>query len=885
MAIIDLQRNHIGIQSIINQFADYAAAGRGAMLSHSDGYVYCIFARNYLNGVCEERHLYMTRSNDAGVTWSAAIDLSTGTGSEAPTTYWDDDVAIIELGASDHTSSNGNLANDIGVVFNRGTNLTRCTFDKDTGVATNPYDNITSSPTAMLWPSIVRTAAGFLICCLYGASITVPYVYQYSNTSFTTNAWSSTTKTVFPTNGQPMSLSVKRLANGHLAMVGAYRTSLDGLAAIKGMGNLPGGILRCDVGAFFSSNDGSTWSAVQPLTSYGGTPALDLIGISSVASADLQELSDGRIVVGYQEHTVPQVISVDTALPFPSTSYGVGAVSHPLYHAGKNAIFCAACDTYLSGPTSDQGGVYIFDLTLQTRTRIYTGSSPAIWSDTVVSIDISADGNSLAIAMSGGGVCLLNITDPDPANWTTLKELRTLSTPSIVKDNVSLIRWDGNDTVYFSYGIQSAGGVWGARYDISTNLLTTLHTYSPSFSYVVNDFVMQSTKLIIVYSGGIEAVDKTTGLTLYRLATTDTSINNVVYDSVNNEYLGLSGNKMTRITDGGAFTEQHTFTSTSNPAWGGKYGVDALLEIPGRGIFVAQTRGYQWYSYASQKPAGYRVQYGYFGLGENSDMSTAFLRRGSNLKTNTWLSLPSVAHITLQNMSNVGRIRYAYCTYNAGTKVITPEDFYDVCNINKVGTNMTALQFPHFCADADDRLYWYFCRWDLLQPGGNEFAPVLGVTDPDSVKITMRARVRQTYIKTLTSRSRIQATVTETLGMRMRIVFAQCLKMKARIVPVQLTTLSLRARILNHKSTTCLMTFMVQSTRSTNVRLTFYVNTGYTGGSNLSLTMKARIVKSYSTRMTGHFLVRVPAATDKFSFSVLGRSNQTMSMRARIGMA
>lgn len=879
MAIIDLQRNHLGIQSLVTQFANYAAAGRGAMLSHSDGYVYCVFARNYLDGVLEQRRLYMTRSNDNGVTWSAAIELSTGP--------WDDFPALIELSGSDHSSDNATLADDIGIVFTRGnaygaavaehTILARFTFDKDNGTITSPIDPITTSPASKMWPSVVRTSTGFLICCLDYAGIATPNVYQYINTSFTLNAWSAATKTVFPTNEQPMSLSVKRLSNGHLAMVGAYRTSLDGAAtANSGMANLPGGILRCDVGAFFSSDDGGTWTSVQNLTNYAGTPAFDLaMGIPSVASVDLQELSDGTVVVGYQEHTAPQFLSNATSLQLPTGTIGTLI---PRYHAGKNALFVGA-------DNSTNGGVFVFDLTAQSRIRIHTGSTPPIWTNDVSNFALSPDETMLAVTTTTGGLTILDISDPVSTNWTVVKELRTTSTSNpgargLGSNNVSRIKWDGNDTIYLSYGVSMTA--WGERYDISTDTLTLLLL---AVSGLVTDFVLRPTKLVTINSTTIDAVSKTTGASLYHSShSLGAEEKNIFYDSVNDEYVGVSLTILARITDNGSsFTEVELFTATSTPAWGGCSGLDRLVEIYGKGLVVPsrKNRQNQWYSFASKQPAGERARATYLSLGENADNGPGFRFMGLAVKNNTWLLLPgSLSVIVAQNLVNVGRIRYAYCAYDAGTKVITPGDFYDLCNINKVGTNMTSLQFPNFCADADDRLYWYFCRWDLLQPGGNEFAPVLGVVDPDSVKITMLARILRSQTHTFTSRSRIQSTATVSLSMRMRIVFAQCLKMKARIVPRQAATLSMRAGILGGRSNTCLMSFSVQGVSASRVRAAFYVNTGRVG--RVTVTCRARIVGVYAARMTGHFLVKAGTGSGKLNFSVTATQSWPLTARARI---
>jgi hypothetical protein len=205
-------------------------------------------------------------------------------------------------------------------------------------------------------------------------------------------------------------------------------------------------------------------------------------------------------------------------------------------------------------------------------------------------------------------------------------------------------------------------------------------------------------------------------------------------------------------------------------------------------------------------------------------------------------------------------------------------DFYDVCNINKVGTDMKALQFPKFCIDASNNLFWYFSRWDLLSPGGNEFAPVLGVTALDAVNLTARCRIRATHTPTISSRCRIQAKSTVTLTIKARVAHAHCIKLRAHIVGRTTPTISMLARISNYKTSTCIASFLVQAARATSCRLTFWTAMGY--NSSASMQIKARIAGVYSNRVTGHFIVR--SANNSVSFAVLGATKQTLAMRARI---
>jgi hypothetical protein len=859
MAVIDLQRQHVGIQSLSSQLSNYVAAGQGAMLLHTDGYVYCVFARTYIDGV-SQRRLYMSRSNDTGLTWSTPIEISSG--------YWDDDPAIIQLDL-------GDTGSDIGIVFTRNDTLTRFTCDKDTGYATSPYDPITGTVQYKKWVNVVHTSGGFMILCLARDGINSPYVYEYTNSDFTTNSWSAASKTVFPANGEPMSMRVKRLSNGHFALVGAYRTSLDGRAGTEssgiGMSNLPAGMLRCDVGVFFSSDEGSTWTSAQKLSNYTGTLAFDLVGITSVASVDLEQISDTRIIIGYQEHTTPMFASPDTTLVMTS---GMGNMSNVIYLESKNMLL-------FGGDNTTNGGLFALDIDAQTITRIYSGSTPALWTNDVAVIAVSTDNNKLAIGTITGGVTVLDISDASPLNWTIIKELRTTSTPATLINNITQIHWDGNTVFYFSYGAFSGNHNWGGRYDTGDNsLVTMLGSYQ--FNQVVYDFVVQSGKIVIVTTGRIEAIDKSSGAVLYTTLLSDT-YTDLLYDSVNDEYIALhTSDLLLRLQDtGSAFSTLEALNATTTPAWTGMDSSYGKAEIPGKGFFIFSDNRLVWYSYASRRPSGGREGNYYLGLGENIN-STSF-RRGCSIQDDTWVVFPRSQQLILQNLVNIGRIRYAFFEYDSGSKqlITTGVDFYDVCNSIKVGTNLKTLQFPRFCRDADDRLYWYFSRWDINQPGGNELAPVIGIVEPDTVKLTAMARIKQIYTKTFTGQGRIKQNYVSNLDARMRIVFAQCIKAQARIVPRQERTLTMQAQIKNWKSTSCRVSFSVQREgKVRKLRLNFWVNTGYTRSS--SLTAQACIAQTYTWRVTGHFLVRVQASNANLAFSVNDTAHQTLNIRARI---
>ena len=113
-------------------------------------------------------------------------------------------------------------------------------------------------------------------------------------------------------------------------------------------------------------------------------------------------------------------------------------------------------------------------------------------------------------------------------------------------------------------------------------------------------------------------------------------------------------------------------------------------------------------------------------------------------------------------------------------------------------------------------------------------------------------------------------TVPQALQVQARIGRAGFLSMCANIQP-QFITNSVRA------------SFYVQKTTQTSVRAVYYVQ----GASqNWTLSLKVRIVKPYTSRCTGHFIIATPVAFSSVVVienpTVLGSTRQTFSMRARI---
>jgi hypothetical protein len=880
MSILDQQRNQKGVQALGTEFVGTTVAGHGCMIAHTNGNVYCVFARNYLDAV-QERRLYISYSSDNGITWAAPTELTSGN--------WDDEPAGIQLDPTD-------TASEIGVVFLRtnsvtGTTqvptLTRIGINASTLALTTPVDPITGSPTGYRSPALVQTSTGFLIfaCNVNPAAA----MFVWSNTAFATNTWSSSNIGTFFGSATTLIFSVnaKRLANGHIGIVSAVRTALAGSDAIPGTGNQDTHIVRTDVFTAFSADDGGTWGSVQNLTNYAGTPLQDMIGQPIAFDADLAELSDGSVVVAFNEGFAPQVVA--TTLTTLGLGASAGSVTAVVYHPGKNYLIIGCAD-------ATNGGVFILDLTGQTVTRLHTSSTPAIWANTVASIDLSSDGKYLAVG-HGSGLEIIDTTDALIANWTIVP-IRTTTSPASLTNAVAYCRFDTSGyTLYVAYGAASSANVWGFLIDASNPVALTNLMSTTGGTIANNYFVITSGGLISVPGGTsrISKTNKSTGADTYTTTITGAAFNAIFHDDVNDEYVAFgtnasAANGIHRISDSGAaFSITESFTATTNPAAKGpanvlkQHGV-----IPGSGILYTQAadtgsstvRGF--YSFIAQKPLGYVQSYQTADLGDTyMTLAPALIRP---IKTDAWMfsGLNNTAAALFIDLQHSGRVRYGFFPYVAGTQQLTTAgvDFYDMVNLTRVGTGAgNTLQKLSIDANATDDLFLYARKADYTGIA-NPLAAVNGHVEPDAYKLTMRGRVLKTITSTLDVRARIRNTYSATLDMRSRIVFAQCIYMKARIVPINTVTMTMGARIQGAKSSDLIVSYDVQALQSGQIRVQFSALTGYIARQGVSL--QARIVPIKRSRMTGYFLVQAGAVSGGITFISTLKGMPTVAMRAFI---
>lgn len=875
MSVIDGQRNAKGIQTLGTDFQDLVAAGHGCVIPHTNGKTYCVFARNYSNAVAERR-LYISVSSDNGVTWSAPTQLTSG--------HWDDNPGGIQLNTASATS-------DLGVIFTRATDpvttnscvLTRIGIDQATLALTTPIDPITGSPTGFKSPSLVKVAAGYKIYVVTAVYTSSAALQVYSNSSFTTNTWVSSTLANFwgGSTLNPFSLSVKRLLNGDIAAISVVRTALNGSTS-QGPGNLPKAIVRTDVMVAFSTDDGATWGTVQNLTNYSGTPSLDLAGLTVALDADLSQLTDGTIVVSYQEGITPQYVDSNTTLVLPANA---GSVTSAVYHTSKNYLILGTDDT-------TNGGVFIFDLTGQTITHLNTASTPALWGNQVKTLALSSDGKYLAVGHVDG-LEILDTTNASIAAWTNTP-IRTTTTPASRVASMRSVKFDTSGyTLYVAYGAASINNVWGFLVDASSPVTLTDLMATVGGGIATVDFEVAPNCLYAVTLGGrITRTHKSTGVDVYTTNIGGASSWQVItYDDVSNEVVvggtqfgGLNG--ISRVSDtGSGFSVLTDYNTGSNPSGpNGSFASAQFRRVVGNGVFYqagasgARTLGY--YSFGTHRPLGYlNFAANDLDLGENAWTST--LSGSAVLKSGAWLFMGSGAAAVFISLTKSGRPRYGFFPYNTSTHQLTTAgvDFYDMTNTLHLA-GYDKLQKMRVCADTIDTLLAYFRKADLTVSTG-QWSAVIAFVEPDTRKLSMRARILNTYTKAFQARARIRTNPTSTINIRARIVIAQCIQIRARIVPVNTSSVQMRARILGGKTTRLLNDFDVSRASQGKVQFSFYAGKAQVGQQTLS--MRARIAQVFQARITGSYLVyNQRSGGSSIGFSANQATYQILRIRARI---
>lgn len=895
MSVINAELNGKGINRLGSEWGATLGSGKATFVSHTNGSVYAIFARNYgLHTV--ERRLYVSISSDGGNTWSAPATVTSG--------YWDDEPTAIQLDLTSTSSL-------IGIVYvsepvqTSATGLDtmrRVTIDI-TGAPQSPLDALGNGGSIThqqgRFPQLLNTPDGFMVVYVPNSSAINNLSWMLNTSLFTDNSWNNQSGTFGPAPffGSATlfftSLHIFSMLNGHICALATCVTAIDYSGTPT---NIPlEGTVTTNAYSTFSADFGSTWSTPQELTAYTTTPQFDLIGGVCAIEVRGTVLSDNSLVVSYTEGLPAQYLnSLTSSLPADGS---MGTITKVKYMPTKNMLLVAA-----SGAITGNGGVYVFDLTARTRTRLDSASTPPLWQNNVNDISVSAD-ETYFVVVSDGSVDIINMGATTTISSWTVTGLRTTSTPATKVSGAGRVSFDAS-----GYGVSvgyksSTSGYVGFYVDASNpsgGSYVDLYLGSGSLS-TQGAFIARANDVVVAGQRALYSISKSSGALNYSLtlAGTYTFNTDLFYDSVNalffigNQISGSDQGLLKIIDSGTSFTSGGMAQTTpaspdaTNPSVIGEPVIGSAWEFPGIGRSSGYTDAFSgeqtndFYSYADQ------AFYGPLSHPNINDQHEPGPRLGPGgaLKGGNWRYYEPVPNLGLVCVPIIqrGRLRYGFFPYNASTHQLTTAgvNFYDVMNQIKVdATTFTTVRHFAFTADANNQLYYYFARGDLSR-STLQFYGYNGIVETQAFLLQCRARIIATTTRQLQMRGRIQKGATQSLQMKAAIVHAVCLMMRAHIVPIVTQTVQMRARIQGQQSVSMSGSFSVSNQLSTFFRGSFTAQTGYNTGQSMS--MQARIAPVSKMVFTGSFLVSGMQATHTFLLNqASSQTVQPLRMRAFI---
>jgi hypothetical protein len=873
-SILDNLRDNRGIRILDTQLnSSSAMAGAYDILYHTNGYIYVAFARNNLDyPAVEDRQIWMARSADGGTTFETPVKISDADGK------WHDNPAIIQIDTTSTSSS-------IGLVFSKAiewqdrlTSANERSYPYRALVSVtlaleSSIDILTNATYQTSGLTLVRGTNSFQV---YGLNSTLDQVKIYENPivigntadGFINNAWAIRYISNFAGTGKSLrSIKVRPTSSGHLALVGAVETVVTD--------ELP----LCNLGLSFSADDGNTWSTIQYMTNFTGTPAIDLVGLTGVVETDLTEVAPNQFAILYQEGTPSQVLTTTSTPVLLATS-----VSDVVYHSGKDALFISGYDS----------GIYVYDCASQTFIFHFTTSStPPIWNDRPMSIAISPDGNYLAAGMlvdglTLGGLDVWDISDATPANWTVVASLRSTSTPAIRGTGVGWVQFSDNTHVVYTNLSGDTNSNLGGVLDVvglTITYLTAPATGIRDGSYRGNYFLDIANDALYAAHLGYVWRNKVSDGTVdyYYYAGSSIAWTWLANDPINSELIIPNNLSVYRFENtGSAINLLEIISNTSNPRVPENITGNGSNSIGTGGLFIGSDQcGNIWYDFHSRKVTGaFTDRNNVDTLGY--DPAVLYNSFTKLLKSNEWLCTfgGDADTIHFQKISQTGKLRWGIFNYTPATKLVddTSDDFHLLCDTDWISANDALhLVKPRISAAPQGNVVLTALRYYPQVSGINL---VTGVMNREHLSLGIRAAIAKRITNNVTSRARIRLNPTKTVDIKARMVFAQCIKIMAYIMPKQVQTTQLRASILNFKSTSFTGIFNVNFPgKQRKLRLQFTANTGYTGLQ--TYTIKARIIKNNRKRFTGHFLISGNPTTGNITFetTVVSYSHK-MGMKA-----
>ncbi len=838
MPIINGLNNNVGIHifdTTINQAP--SVPGRGDILYHTNGTVYCVWSQINSNNLYKS--IYLATSTDNGNNYQNVLQLTAS--------FWDDDPCLIQLDL-------GSSSSDLGIVFNRetvsGTTTTLSVYRftiNTMGIITSPLDSIGLTGVRYLCVEHLSVGSYIIAGLPIGGR---PNIWK-NLTGFTTNNWTilhNFNSSEIPII--PLSFKFRLLSNGDYAVILVCPTVVNGLT-----GNTP--ILASIIGDvyFLTSNTNcSTWGSIQNVTNYSGSPSFNLLNLSSAIDADLCQLSDTTLSIAFQETFISQFLSASTTPSFVDT-LNITVLG---YHSSYNLLLIGT-----GQGNNSPSGFYTFNLSTGATRHYYTGSGiNPLWNDQINHISVSL--NSRFIALSTTNSIEIFDTNPgaDPNTWTHTT-LRNSTTPSLhsnpsnilFQDNSNLfVGWTGSSVSGNAVSIIDCANIAGGFTDLITDTPGSTNICDSTNTIFYNAGVLRFTSGARIYH------DDIAGNIVY---STNIGLSSTImgcYDDVNTQWYIVYGNSVIKVTDSGS-----SFSATHIPAM--ETVPEYLYAIPGNGMLVHYRQGsddinlgsgFAYWSFITNTFSGV------FASRDEPFLQKPFidpeLLRGIQLNNiiiiGNWLlgttGTVDSNNIRAINLDNVGRYRHGIFPYNSVTQQITlGGNFYDMTDSN-FGIQYNKIMFLRHIPLPDNTLIVFANKYAYnygLQP----FAAFTAKMQPNVHLISCRARIKAKSTRVISCRARVLNTTTQSILCRARIAHMQCIKIKAHIAGRPTQTLQCKASILGKKGSSFQGIFNIQVNSLASLRGIFSITNGIIGLQTIAF--KATIARTIVKQFTGHFTI------------------------------
>lgn len=879
------------INALTKPLAQGTIPGRGDVLRHTNGNIYCVYADAYLDSVCERR-LFLSISTDNGITWGTRIQLTSG--------YFDNAPSLLQLDTTSTTS-------DIGIAFLRGDprNIYRLIFTVAGTVSMSPQPIMYGAYTTnnAIYPNLVRLNSGKYRIYYLGATISAGIYYSDSpSTVYTgTTQWSTPTyKYPGGSSGTYLaSLSVRRHADsGHLIAIVTYMAAKDGKTSPY---TYMDANMTYTLGMTASADEGVNWSAIQVLVTSPDSHLLTLAAKRCPISGDFTELSDGSIGLLYQEGDTHQIVDTYTA---PSIAVGYVRAAGVVYDASRGYLIVAEhnIDSYndrtlhggLQFCTRNAQGVFEFAFRIEPR------STPPIWSTLPVTLELSPDSRYL-LAASAYGIAVLDMQAADHEDWT-FQDFRRSTLPNLKGDTISWAAWASNTRLAFGYDTGlSTGANWGGAFDITDPVGT--FTDLATIASVNNSSVSFNTLLIdgigfAINNRYLVATDVNTGALLGSYYYYDISNYQLVYDSINSEFIVSNGQSLLHFVKFDwtthTFTLQRTLSDASgNPRllMSGHYYFNM-----GDNIVFPPDANSNDFSYTFYNPATKTT----LGVIHTSDIAP-----GLSLYTSSssgQYGAPKIIDVdgkkwavwyggdiglVFMPLVQLGKLRYGVFVYNQTTKLLDEGDaaFYDIESVRTISADdYSQVEFPRLISRTDGALIIY-CRFSAPERGTQPFAPVIALGWTDGMTLSMKSRL--ILPTSIYMRGRISFPQSTSIALRSRLIAAGHIQMQGRIMNSYGYTISSRGRILQNPVSTLDMKALVRGAAhlSAQARVlrtrsyTFTVRARVLTHPVRTLALRGRLVRLQGISMVAHLIPkRSLYMRGKISFSRV----KTLSLKAHL---